>query len=263
MHFSLPNGQNTSVVTGGGFFSGSKFRYTGRTEREIMSESLQSLRQQQASNDSSPSKRKASSVPATPSSPQGDLTDIRYSSLPRSNISEPLSGFTDQASVFLHENGGPLLETVSEENRKLIGENGEHMSDFYFRESFEHTPDATLTNTTIDGRLAANTYHAPMELGGGIALQTTAINNSNTMINHQNMANSKTAKSMRKFSLVHAFIPSFVFVVLALCVSAVFVLESDLDMFSQVKNWPEMICLRYQYYQPIKEFISRKISGLI
>ena len=57
------------MVTGGGFFSGSKFRYTGRTEREIMSESLQSLRLQ-ASIDSSPSKRKASSVPATPSSPQ-------------------------------------------------------------------------------------------------------------------------------------------------------------------------------------------------
>lgn len=227
-----------------------------------MSESLQSLRQQQASNDSSPSKRKASSVPATPSSPQGDLTDIRYSSLPRSNISEPLSGFTDQASVFLHENGGPLLETVSEENRKLNGDNGDLSSDFYFRESFDHSPDATMVNTTIDGRMAAHAYHAPMEIGGGIALQTTAINNSNSMVNQQNLANIKTAKSMRKFSLVHAFIPSFVFVVLALGVSAIFVLESDADMFSKVKNWPEMICLRYQYYQPMKEFIARKIGGL-
>jgi hypothetical protein len=72
---SLPNGQNASVVTGGGFFSHSKFRYSGRTEREILSESLQSLRQQSSEN-SSPTKRKASSVPATPSSPQ-DLIDLR------------------------------------------------------------------------------------------------------------------------------------------------------------------------------------------
>lgn len=72
---SLPNGQNASVVTGGGFFSHSKFRYSGRTEREILSESLQSLRQQN-SEASSPTKRKASSVPATPSSPQ-DLIDLR------------------------------------------------------------------------------------------------------------------------------------------------------------------------------------------
>lgn len=80
----LPNGQNASVVTGGGFFSHSKFRYTGRTEREILSESLQSLRQQNSTN-SSPTKRKASSVPATPSSPNGDMNDIRKKMINISN----------------------------------------------------------------------------------------------------------------------------------------------------------------------------------
>lgn len=66
-------------MSGGGFFSwGTKFKYSGRTEREILSESLNALRQQKLNN-TSPSKRKAQSVPATPSSPQGDLAEIRKS----------------------------------------------------------------------------------------------------------------------------------------------------------------------------------------
>lgn len=117
---------------------GTKFRYTGRTEREILTESLNALRQQHLLNNTSPSKRKANSVPATPSSPQGDMADIRecksedqslgavnwwrfffigYSSLPRSTMSEPL-GCSDH---FCQESAIPCLETVSEEARRHTG----------------------------------------------------------------------------------------------------------------------------------------------
>lgn len=62
-------------MSGGGLFSfGAKFRYYGRTEREIISESLAALRKEA---NTSPSKRKANSVPATPSSPQEGLVGIR------------------------------------------------------------------------------------------------------------------------------------------------------------------------------------------
>ena len=64
-------------MSGGGFIRGTKFRYFGRTEREILTESLNALRQQHLLNNTSPSKRKANSVPATPSSPQGDLAEMR------------------------------------------------------------------------------------------------------------------------------------------------------------------------------------------
>lgn len=76
LFFTLPNSQNASVMSGGGFFNTTKFRYSGRTEREILSEGINALREQKLAN-SSPSKRKANSVPATPSSPQGDLAEIR------------------------------------------------------------------------------------------------------------------------------------------------------------------------------------------
>lgn len=262
----MPNGQNASVVTGGGFFSHSKFRYTGRTEREILSESLQSLRQQSSEN-SSPTKRKASSVPATPSSPQ-DLIDLRkfiyayfkkmlfifnfiffpgYNSLPRSTLSEPLGHFTDQASMFAHENGIPLLETVSEENRRNHGES-EHI-DGYYRESYD--PDMT----DIDG---LNITQATFIGDGIIPLQTTAINNDS----NRSSGNGLHAKSSKKFSLLHTFIPSFIFVIMAMTVSAVFVLETDSEFFAPIRSWPEMNSLRYQYYQPLKDFIASKIEHI-
>lgn len=142
---------------------GTKFRYSGRTEREILTESLNALRQQHLLNNTSPSKRKANSVPgkrnewdkpvcstrhplttffipATPSSPQGDLAEIRkifslkirspsndshfpsgYSSLPRSTMSEPMGCSNQINSGFLPDSTIPLLETVSEEARRQTG----------------------------------------------------------------------------------------------------------------------------------------------
>lgn len=140
----LANSQRASVMTGGGFFRSTKFRYSGRTEREILTESLNALRQQL--NNTSPSKRKANSVPATPSSPQGELSELRmmnrkcsthlgshdpctirakivivhrlgYSSIPRSTMSEPFNC----ADRYCSDNVVPCLETVSEEVRRHAG----------------------------------------------------------------------------------------------------------------------------------------------
>lgn len=118
---SLPNSQNASVVSGGGFMRGTKFRYSGRTEREILTENLNALRQQHLANNTSPSKRKANSVPATPSSPQGDLAEIRYSSLPRSTMSEPLGCSGQISSGYCPDNMPLLMENVSEEARRANG----------------------------------------------------------------------------------------------------------------------------------------------
>lgn len=164
-----------------------------------------------------------------------------YNSLPRSNLSDPLGHFADQA--YLHENGIPLLETVSEENRRSHGEAGDHL-DGYYRESYD--PEMT----DIDGM---NVTQATFIGDGIIPLQTTAINND---------ANSQQAKPTKKFSLLNTFIPSFIFVILAMTVSAVFVLETDSEIFAPVRNWPEMNSLRYQYYQPLKEFLASKVGHI-
>lgn len=246
-------------MSGGGFFSGAKFRYSGRTEREILSENLHSLRA--LVNGTSPSKRKANSVPATPSSPQGDLAEIRYSSLPRSTMSEPLGGCTDQlsANVYCPENSMPLLETVSEEARRHNGESNDHLSDYYFRDSFDHSSSESGFVTNVHDNNHRHRHNTTSNMTDGIQLKYQNQLSNNAM-NQQNATNS--AKTIKKFSIIHAFIPSFIFVVIILAISAVFIFESDSDLFINIKNWPEMICLKYQYYQPLKDFISKKVDGV-
>uniref|UniRef100_A0A182Q013 FERM domain-containing protein n=1 Tax=Anopheles farauti TaxID=69004 RepID=A0A182Q013_9DIPT len=291
LFFTLPTSQHASVVSGGGFFSwGTKFRYSGRTERELMSEALQALRQQKLNN-TSPSKRKAQSVPATPSSPQGDLAEIRYSSLPRSTMSEPLGACGDHmaSSVYCTDNPLPTLETVSEEARKTNGESNDHLSDYYFRDSFDHSSSEsgfTAGANSANALGGGDHLHHHRHGGGGagtsghhhhhhlhhhhrqayttdnipaLAMHSVT-NHAASIIQQQNASNS--AKNAKKFSLLQAFVPSFVFVVVVLIVSAIYILETDSELFASMRNWPEMICLRYQYYQPLKEFLAKKFGAI-
>uniref|UniRef100_A0A1B0DPY3 Uncharacterized protein n=1 Tax=Phlebotomus papatasi TaxID=29031 RepID=A0A1B0DPY3_PHLPP len=266
LFFTLPNSQHASVVSGGGFFSwGTKFRYSGRTEREILSEALR--QQQQLANNSSPSKRKANSVPATPSSPQGDLAEIRYSSLPRSTMSEPLGGCSDHlSSAYCTDTTLPLLETVSEESRKHsnMDVNSDLLSDYYYRDSFDHSSSESGLTLT-ESRLGIQRQFSTSDQSAPVAAATLphATNHAVTsahLIQQQNATN--TAKSAKKFSLIQAFVPSFIFVVLVLVLSTIFIIESDSEMFVQLKNWPEMVCLRYEYYQPLKDFLIKKIGSV-
>lgn len=149
--------------------------------------------------------------------------------------------------MFIHENGIPLLETVSEENRRN-GEPSDH-HDGYYRESYD--PEMT----DIDGM---NVTQATFIGDGIIPLQTTAINSEGS----RNVSSVLHAKSMKKFSLLHTFIPSFIFVILAMTISAVLVLETDSEFFAPIRNWPEMNSLRYQYYQPLKDFLVSKIGNI-
>jgi len=73
----LPSSSDApAVVTGGSFFSwGTKFRYSGRTERELLEDTVP-RREEPAINRAGSLRRKAASVPATPSTPV-DLADLR------------------------------------------------------------------------------------------------------------------------------------------------------------------------------------------
>ncbi|ALC39263.1 CG5022 [Drosophila busckii] len=286
LFFTLPNSQHAAVVSGGGFFSwGTKFRYTGRTEREILTESINALREQKMTNSTS-SKRKASSVPATPSSPQGDLAQIRYSSLPRSTMSEPM-GCSMAPSIHIYGqdvtvNGG--LEPVCEEAARLRSSNidrlnhmGAESAGYGWRDSQEHSStESGLTGNAYDvaGKPRGNHNHdSKTHLYSGkqyYALPNPAFNSSSSIggINSgkhlgkfsRTHHNSNSGKSLRKFHLLHAFIPSVIFVIIAMAGTAVLIMESELDVFERVRNSPEMLSLRYQYYQPLKEFVLEKLG---
>ncbi|KAL7740357.1 hypothetical protein ACLKA6_018795 [Drosophila palustris] len=290
LFFTLPNSQHAAVVSGGGFFSwGTKFRYTGRTEREILTESINALREQKMTNSSS-SKRKASSVPATPSSPQGDLAQIRYSSLPRSTMSEPL-GCSMAPNILIYSGHGQdisvgvngslqmsSLEPVCEEARlrssniDRLNHMGTDLSGYAFRDSIEHSStESGLTASGYDvaGKPRGNHNDSKQHLYYSskqyYALPNPALNSSSSSGKHigkftRTHSNSNSGKNIRKFHLLHAFIPSVIFVIIAMAGTAILIMESELDIFERVRNSPEMLSLRYQYYQPLKEFVLEKLG---
>jgi FERM domain-containing protein 3/5 len=132
----------------------------------------------------------------------------------------------------------PLLETVSEENRRNQNDSGEHINGYY--------PEMT----DIDGLILSQDGIIP----------TTAINNNGH--DSRNSSGGMQTKPSKKFSLLHTFIPSFFFVILAFTISAVLVLETETEFFAPIRNWPEMDSLRFQYYQPLKDFIQSKIGHI-
>uniref|UniRef100_A0A6P4EN06 FERM domain-containing protein 5 n=1 Tax=Drosophila rhopaloa TaxID=1041015 RepID=A0A6P4EN06_DRORH len=279
LFFTLPNSQSAAVISGGGFFSwGTKFRYTGRTEREILTENINALREQKINNSNS-SKRKASSVPATPSSPQGDLAQIRYSSLPRSTMSEPLGygmpngHFYGQDHGMSDVNGGiqiSSLEPVCEEARlrssNIEGVNylATQMGGYAYRDSVEHS--STESGLTVNGYDHPRKHNESKQHGSYspnlyYGQSDAALNSSSTADKflHADQSTRKV-KKFRKFHLLHAFVPSVIFVAFAMAGTAVFIMESESEAFEQLRNSPEMLCLRYQYYQPLKEFVLEKLG---
>lgn len=89
-------------------------------------------------------------------------------------------------------------------------------------------------------------------------LHHNSANNSAVVI-QQNATNN--AKTIKQFSIIHAFVPSFIFVVIVLFLATIFILESESEFVAPFRNLPEMISLKHQYYQPLKDFFTRQFSN--
>lgn len=132
------------------------------------------------------------------------------------------------------------------------GLDGNDLSDYLLRDSFEHSSSESGYTTNYDAlRMASNRHNHTTD---NFTLHHNATNSS-AIANQQNAINS--AKNNKKFSILHAFVPSFIFVIIALIVTTIFILESKSDYFVTLKNLPEIMNLNYQYYQPFKDFLFR------
>uniref|UniRef100_A0A1I8Q1U9 FERM domain-containing protein n=1 Tax=Stomoxys calcitrans TaxID=35570 RepID=A0A1I8Q1U9_STOCA len=290
LFFTLANSQSAAIISGGGFFSwGTKFKYTGRTEREILAESINALREQKMNN-SAISKRKASSVPATPSSPSGDIEHIRYSSLPRSTISEPLTYciaaaecLNNQTQMYDDSDNPTIqisnLEPVSEElkfNHATALKEGSNYVNIvpnnvnYLLQSENKviysapTPGTAETlkierSENVTSQILKSRSHPFMHKHSPTrSIYWSSKDNFPEKL-YRN-SSSESAKLARKFKFIHAFIPSLLIVVIVMVGLAILVIESESSIFTQIRELPEMICLRYQYYQPLKKFIFKKMG---
>ncbi|PSN38304.1 FERM domain-containing protein 5 [Blattella germanica] len=301
LFFTLPSSSDApSVVTGGSFFSwGTKFRYSGRVEREIL-EDIGPLRREEPTINrsfrSSSLRRKASSVPATPSTPIGnELGEIRYGSLPRANHSAPLSDsrldgglLVDVAPVsspYCADNTLPLLETVSEDqeicNKHRAGEVLEEFLNHEKGASEGYTPTKAQHNATVtEGGAKEETSQSH---GFDDYYFRDSFEHSSSESQLVEVAGAKqpspstkpaplpapptpaptSSTAPRRFNLLQVFVPSFLCVALSLALATVLVLESECEVLGSVRRWPEMVVLRRDYYEPAKDFLRQKLGKLL
>ncbi|XP_017753378.1 PREDICTED: uncharacterized protein LOC108545990, partial [Eufriesea mexicana] len=167
LFFTLSRASDAPVVSGGSIFSwGTKFKYTGRTEKEVLEETGPLRKEEPPIQRCQTTclRRKASSVPATPSTPSQDLVEIRYSSLPRSCLSAGLDGAgmsegstgVSFSSPYCPDNTLPLLEPVSED-QEIHGRrnNAVDEKDTHVRAT-HNTTTTTTTTTTITFNTTTN-----------------------------------------------------------------------------------------------------------
>lgn len=285
LFFTLPSGSVVPVVSGGSFFSwGTKFKYTGRTERELLEE-VGPLRQEEPLiNRLGSLRRKASSVPATPSSPT-DMGDICYGLLPRSNHSVPdsrldggpsLLASNDEGSFCL-DNSLPLLETVSEDHevhsrqrnseRDLDMMDGgiQGLSDYYLRDAHDQS---SSESQLLEGQcrshrssrsqtpVARGKTGSRLSLNSGAVVPARSGENSGTSVHD--------AAGHRIRLRASYLLPAVLFTAVLLVLFCALVLESSEDgLFAPLSRLPEVVAVRTLYYKPAKEFLFNRINALI
>ncbi len=131
------------------------------------------------------------------------------------------------------------------------------LSDYYFRDSFDHSSSESGFTSLTENRIGHRLINTNTNTSHNLPLSNTnaSSNNSAAVINQQNATNN--AKTAKRFSILHAFVPSFIFVVIALVVLTIFILESESEVVSPIRDLPEMKILKYQYYQPLKDVFAK------
>ncbi|KAF5284846.1 hypothetical protein FQR65_LT13398 [Abscondita terminalis] len=267
LFFTLPSSSDApSIVSGGGLFSwGTKFKYTGRTEREILQDNTSPSREQPTIQRTSSLRRKASSVPATPSTPL--QPHLGYSSLPRSSHSdvggsriEPststglLSGLEGPPQNFVDSG----LETVTEDQenigglRRRIADSVDRFSDYYFRDSFEHSSSESQLVENSSRMIETNPSHRSSRS------QTPLLHYQ--MDGRINMPNAPIKKSRRLFISIKTC-GVILIVLLGFVALTTLIFESNYEIFIRCRNNPEIISLKVTYWDPLKQYLRRKADA--
>lgn len=136
----------------------------------------------------------------------------------------------------------------------------DRFSDYYFRDSFEHSSsESQLIDNSYRGYEGKNPSHrssrsqTPLShslVDGRICLPSPTQNSY------------KNVQKSRKFNIIRAFIPSFVIVTTCVILATIVMLETDSEFFGTLRNIPEMISLKHNFYEPLKQYFRNKLSTL-
>ncbi|XP_066953853.1 FERM domain-containing protein 5 isoform X4 [Macrobrachium rosenbergii] len=319
LFYTLENSNKQGVVvTGGSFFSrGSRFRYAGRCEKEVVEESSGILREPPTVNRVSLRNiGRSTSLPTTPA--DSDNYDAvmsrvhrplpyidRSSSLDEDVLCGADTGSQDSTEGLNHVNGGcggpgaaycpestlpplsllePLLEAQENKSRSSsildssweeallqqqlfhdYSDRGGHMSEFGDTSSTEtlghpHNiigdPRLLLSDRDDKHSISSTATLIAPTVREAIRIPPLSLPQDLTRGGAQRLLRGRLTKHNVK-TFLRVFLVAFIFVVFVLTCSVILVFESEGGLLQGFASTREMMLLRIQYYQPIKELFRR------
>ncbi|CAG0881541.1 unnamed protein product [Darwinula stevensoni] len=241
------------VVTGGSFFSrGSRLRYSGRTEKELLQHAASVNRDPPLVRRSASFHHRRLSIPAGGFS-SGEESDGGYHrdglplNSPYSMIQRAMAPPSMEMSQSESSSRPPLERGSSFPDRPLTS----------VAESFESPPRRpAVPNPSIH-------VTGEMTSDEDIGLRMTAPKSSPGAV-----LGSKALVTLDKAALVtfnwkrsfrQSLLPALALALVCVAVGTVFILESNLEALQEVRSSAEFTILRDHYYLPLKSFLSRQL----
>lgn len=72
---------------------------------------------------------------------------------------------------------------------------------------------------------------------------------------------STNLKKIKKYYVIKRLIPISIVVIVFVVITTIVICETDVANLGGFKDIPEVISLRYQFYEPIKQYFKSKISS--
>lgn len=275
------------VTTGGGLLSrGSKFRYSGRVEKEVVEEMKNIKRDapyfQRCLTRPSSFRHKGDEYSHTaPTSPQeigeefGNLNYVNHSTPMTGTILIEHNDSLTDGSIIPSPTKNSLppetLETLKEEDRDLAPPDSLPAEVDTFTEP--NTPDLSTTHisnhlpeqqNSLEDNLNLPEVEIPEISSNHIPFSARCIDNNIPL-------DVKIPKRRGPFVVSSNSLPPHVYVMRVIVLASLFVLlilscllivvmESDSTLFSDVRKLPEMIILRREYYEPAKDYIMDRMN---
>lgn len=129
----------------------------------------------------------------------------------------------------------------------------DRFSDYYFRDSFEHS--------SSESQLIDNSYrYDTTNPSHRSSRSQTPLPHSQLVLNSSPKIVQNRPQKGRKFNTIGAFLPIFVSVTVLVFVVIIIILEVDFSFFDIVRNIPEIITFKHHLYEPIKTFLKNLMS---
>ncbi|KAG1682912.1 FERM domain-containing protein 3 [Nymphon striatum] len=243
-----------SVCKGGGLFArGTKFRYSGRVEREISEESkgINRVPPRFVRSRTLSLRHKSSTLP-TPSKEfnESDLVDENYvnHSTPIAVGLLPDDSILEESSIFPEETIAELKEEPVAPSENHVQEEKPFIEEVIKPDSFVLESAPIFSNHVNKEEVATRVnVDKPNPTSDDLKLLRQEIPSNPITVKYS---------SPKKQGYLKLFIHAFIFAVIFVFCLTILVLESDSEVFREVRKIPEIIFLRRMYYDPAKDYIN-------